>query len=441
MAAVDALLDDVLNRAEGVSEQAEVFHLSRRRRPVSFEANRLKALEGADSSGMALRLIKDGRVGFASTTHWQGAGDLVSHALETAPFGPKAMMEFPGRRDFTPVQVYDPALEGHPLEDMIELGRRIIDGLRAAEPDLLCDATVSRSVSIVTLRNSRGGRAQYTKGVFSAYAGGTLIKDTDMLFLGDSAASCHPITDPAPLVDGVLTQLERGRTVASPASGSLPVVFTPRGVAAALLPPLLAGFNGKAVLQGSSPLVGKLGERLLDERFSLWDNPTLPMIPGSRACDDEGVPAAAMPLVDKGVISGFLYDLQTAGQAGAAKAGNSHRGLGSLPSPGVSVALVSEGEVSFNDMIADIKDGIVVERLLGAGQSNILGGEFNANVLLGYRVEKGKITGRLKNTVINGNVYTVLKSVQGLGSDAQWLGGSLKTPSVYCANVSVATTD
>ena len=90
-------------------------------------------------------------------------------------------------------------------------------------------------------------------------------------------------------------------------------------------------------------------------------------------------------------------------------------------------------------MIADIQDGIVVERLLGAGQSNILAGEFNANVLLGYRIEKGKITGRLKNTVINGNVYTVLKELRGLGSDTTWLGGSFKTPSVYCGEVSVAT--
>ncbi|MEE8159920.1 MAG: metallopeptidase TldD-related protein, partial [Dehalococcoidia bacterium] len=50
-------------------------------------------------------------------------------------------------------------------------------------------------------------------------------------------------------------------------------------------------------------------------------------------------------------------------------------------------------------------------------------------------------TGRLKNTVINGNVYTVLKNFQALGNDATWMGGSLKTPSIYCTNVSVATRD
>ena len=439
MAEVNEILQQVLERAKAVSEQAEVFHLSGRSRPVVFEANRLKSLVGRDSSGMALRLIKDGRIGFSSTTHWDGADTLVENALETAPFGPKAAMDFPGVSDYADVPLYDPAVESQSLEDMINLGQRLIDDVRDVEPEILCDASVSRSVSTLRLLNSNGAAAEYTRSGFSAYVGGALIKGTDMLFLGDGDRSCSPISDPAPLVDSVLTQLERGRDIASPASGELPVVFTPRGVAGALLSPLLAGLNGKSILQGSSPLVGKLGEKLLDERFSLWDDPTMAMIPGSRAFDDEAVPSAKMPLIENGVVRNFLYDLQTAGQAGVQSTGSAHRGLNSLPSPGVSVGIVSTGNVAFDDMIADIQDGIVVERLLGAGQSNILAGEFNANVLLGYRVENGKITGRLKNTVINGNVYSVLKELRGLGSDATWLGGSFKTPSIYCGGVSVAT--
>jgi PmbA protein len=433
------MLQQVLEHAKAVSQQAEVFHLSGWSRPVVFEANRLKSLVGRDSSGMALRLIKDGRVGFSSTTHWDGAETLVDNALETVPFGPKAAMDFPGPSDFTAVPLYDPAVESQSLEDMIQLGQRLIDGVRDVEPDLLCDASVSRSVSTLRLLNSNGASAEYTRSGFSAYVGGALIKGTDMLFLGDGDRSCSPISDPAPLVSSVLTQLERGRDIASPTSGDLPVVFTPRGVGGALLSPLLAGFNGKSILQGSSPLVGKLGEQLLDERFSLWDDPTMAMKPGSRMCDDEGVPSSRMPLIENGVIRNFLYDLQTAGQAGAQSTGSAHRGLNSLPSPGVSVGVVASGDVAFDDMIADIQDGIVVERLLGAGQSNILGGDFNANVLLGYRIEEGNVVGRVKNTVISGNVYTALKNVQAIGRESQWVGGSLRAPALYLDAVSVAT--
>jgi PmbA protein len=201
----------------------------------------------------------------------------------------------------------------------------------------------------------------------------------------------------------------------------------------------MGGFSGKTVLQGASPLVGKLGEKMLDRRFSLWDEPYLPYVPGSRMCDDEGVPSRRMPLIDKGVISNFLYDLQTAAQAGEESTGNAHRGISSLPSPGTSVIVIGEGDVSYQDMIGGVKDGLIVESLLGAGQSNILGGDFNANVLLGYRVEGGSVTGRVKNTVISGNVYTALKDIQATEREGHWVGGSLRTPAFCLGSVSVAT--
>ena len=112
-------------------------------------------------------------------------------------------------------------------------------------------------------------------------------------------------------------------------------------------------------------------------------------------CDDEGIHSQRMPLVERGVIRNSLYDLETAGHANTRSTGNANRNLNRLPSPGISVTIMSKGDTSLNDMLAYTKSGIVVKRLLGTGQSNILGGDFNTNVLLEYRVEKGKIIGRL----------------------------------------------
>ena len=73
------------------------------------------------------------------------------------------------------------------------------------------------------------------------------------------------------------------------------------------------------------------------------------------------------------------------------------------------------------------------------GQSNILGGDFNANVLLGYRIEDGNVTGRVKNTVISGNVYSVLKNILSIERESHWVGGSLRTPAFCVQDVSVST--
>ena len=86
-----------------------------------------------------------------------------------------------------------------------------------------------------------------------------------------------------------------------------------------------------------------------------------------------------------------------------------------------------------------MKEGLVIEQLMGAGQGNILGGDFSGNVLLGYKVESGKIVGRVKNTMVSGNIYQVLKEITAIGSDARWVDSLLQTPHLYCPNLSVAS--
>ena len=83
-------------------------------------------------------------------------------------------------------------------------------------------------------------------------------------------------------------------------------------------------------------------------------------------------------------------------------------------------------------------EGLVVEELIGANQGNLLAGDFGGNVLLGYKVEKGEIVGRVKDTMVAGNIMDVLKKVAAIGSDVRWVGGSLRTPSLLCDDVSVS---
>ena len=436
---IDPFVEALLERASRVSDAAEVFHLRHWDEPVIFEANRLKLVESRESSGVALRLIKDGKIGFASTSDFRDPARLVDKAVEMGPFGPDARLEFPSHRDFSAVDVYDEETASTPLEEMAELGQAAIDRLVRHSPDINCDGTVAKGVTTVTVLNSRGGASSYTKSVFSVFLHGTVVKDTDMLLVSDGKSWCWPIRDTSEIVESIEAQLDLSRTVVSAPVGDVPVVFSPRGFVGALLSPLMAGFSGKAVLQGVSPLVGKLGERMMDERFNLWDDPTIAYATGSRMCDDEGMPTRKLALIDRGTIGTFLYDLQSAAQAGVESTASAHRGVSSLPSPGSSVIVVDEGDTSYEDMLKDMGTGLVVERLLGAGQSNILGGDFNANVLLGYKVEDGRVCGRVKNTVISGNVYKVLENVRAIENQAHWVGGSIRTPSLYAHSVSVSS--
>jgi PmbA protein len=433
-------LTEVLRSAQKVSEEAEVFSVSSRAMPIQFEANELKQVQTKESSSTALRIFREGRIGFATAS---GGGDLetlVDMAVETSQFGSAASFQFPSTRDYSEVRIFDSKVEETSMEKMVEMGKELIARIRGHTPDILCDVQVIRGTSSVSLINSQSGEGGYGKSFFSLSLEGILVRDTDMLFVGDSESSCRPdFIGIDGLADRVIWQLEMAKKKAAVSTKLLPVIFSPLGVASALLSPLLLAFNGKSVLEGASPLKDKLGEQVFDKRLSLWDDATIAYGVGSYPFDDEGVSGRRLPLVTNGVVTNFLYDLQTAALAGTQSTGNGQRAGGGFPRPDISSLILSGGDVSFQAMVGDMKEGLIVEQVMGAEQGNLLGGDFGGNVLLGYKVENGEIVGRVKDTMIAGNVYQVLKEFLGIGQEARWVGGILQTPPLYCSGISVAT--
>jgi PmbA protein len=432
-------MEDILSQARKVAEEAEVFWACHEETPVGFESNRLKQLQTREVRGVALRLIKGGRIGFSATTNLVDSQALVGRAVETSQFGAEAKFELPAPRSYPQVETFDPGMEAATIEQMVELGESVIARVRQHTPEILCEAGVVKATSSVRILNSRGGQTGYRRSLFGLSIEGTLIRGTDMLFVGDSQNSCHPITDFEPVAQTVIRQLEMAKSLAPVPTKSLPVLFTPHGVASALISPLALAFDGKVVLEGASPLRGRLGEVVFDKRLSLADDATIAYRPTSHPCDDEGIPAQRTALVEGGVVTGFLYDLQTAGLAGARSTGNGSRSWASLPAPSVSALIIGEGEAAFEDMVQDMKEGLVIEHLMGATQGNLLAGEFSGNVLLGYKVEAGEVVGRVKDTMVSGNVYQALRDLVAIGREARWVGGFLRTPALYCSSLSVAS--
>jgi PmbA protein len=197
-------------------------------------------------------------------------------------------------------------------------------------------------------------------------------------------------------------------------------------------------FNGRLVHQGQSPLVGALGEEKYDRRVSLHDDPTMALRPASRPYDDEGTPSRRTALIDRGVVRSFLYDLQTAGLAKTESTGSAERAGTTQPNISTTSLLLETGDTTFAEMVSGLKEGIIVEELMGAGQGNIMGGDFSGNVLLGYKVENGEITGRVKNTIVAGNIHDALRNIVAIGSEARWVGGTAYTPPILIERLAVS---
>jgi PmbA protein len=432
------IIQEILTRAMKVSEASEVYISTSEETPVGFEANRLKSLQSKESRSIALRIFKDGRIGFASSNKPEDIDSLVQSAVETSQFGAPANYELPAASPLPSVEIFDAETGNVSLEQMVGLGEEMIAALTAHTPEILCEAGISRHTATIIIANSSGFESSYTKSVFGMGIEGTVIRGSDMLFVGESDSSCRPLLNTSQIVNTTILQLERAKTQAKVSTGKLPVIFTPDAVASALVAPLIAAFNGKMVLEGASPMGNKLGQQVFDKKLNLYDDTTIAFRPGSRPFDDEGIPSQRLPLIVKGIPQNFFYDLKTAAMAHTRSTGHGGRG-GGLPSPTPGAFVFGNGEITPEAMIADIKEGLLIEQVMGATQGNILGGDFSGNILLGYKIENGRITGRVKDTMIFGNVYELLKNIAGIGNDGKWLGRRLYAPSFFCPALSVSS--
>lgn len=433
-------MEDILDLARRRADEVEVYEVISSSTPVSFEANRLKLLETKETRGVALRLINKGRLGFAATTDLRDPAKLVDSAVAVSEFGAGANFHFPSTRITREVQVYDPVVEGLAVEAMIDIGKELLDRIHAYDAHILCDVGVTRHVEDMFLINSSGGEAAYKKTALAVSLHGNLVRDSEMLDVYEERLWCRLGGSYQDLAEELIKKFEQARVEATISTKSMPVLFSPKGVAGTLVLPLQAALNGKTVLQGASALGDKLGQEAFDRRLSIFDDGTIDFAPRSGVCDDEGVPTRRTPLVQDGVLKSFYYDLQTAGLARRESTGNGFRSLYSMPGPSLASLVFANGSVPFEKMMRGIKEGLLVDQVMGAWAGNILSGDFSANVHLGYKIENGQVVGRVKDTMVAGNVFEAFKnSLEALGAEPVWVGGSIKVPAILLSSASVSS--
>lgn len=443
---IEHLLEVARRRADG---GADALWRRVERTSVAFEWGRLKAAGATEEAGANLRVRHRGRVGVAGTTAADVApDDLVTRALASAELGEEIDLGFPASppsgNPLPSISTFFDRAAGASLDALIAMGRSLLE--RLEREGCQVNVAIDRETAQVRVANTSGGAAEYASSGVAVSVDVWRIAGDDVLAVGDSAETADFPGDDvlAALVASVNTRLDRALRIVAPPEGALPVVFTPSGLSPLMLP-VTQALSGKAVLQGISPLGGKVGEQAFDARFSLADDPLRAGRPSSRPIDDECVASRRTALVERGVVRGFIYDLETAARARTQSTGNGERGIFGKPVPGYTNLVlgvggpVSGGTASAlgGGLLKDIRDGLLVDELIGVGQGNVIGGAFSHPVALAYRVERGEITGRVKDAAVAGNAYELWNRVGAFGNDARW-AGSRWASSVLFEGVSVA---
>jgi len=427
---------DILKQLQAQAEQAEVVHLRTEATTVEFEANRFKTSKVEETSGVAVRVVRNGRLGFSASSDERALDRLVNNVLESAAFGDEVPISFPAPGPAPRVSAFDPAIPDLPVERLVAIGQEIVDLMLSTDPGVQVNVSLKRGVEHITIRNQAGTEAAFQRSPLSIGVELARIEGDDVLILYDMLGTTEWDADYMAFARRLAEKLKLARRLATMRTARMPVLFAPAG-ALTLALPLMEGVDGKNVFNGVSPLCSKVGQKLFNEKVTLVDDGTLNGRFGSAPYDDEGVPHRRNVLLDRGVLGSFLYDLKTAAQSGVESTGNGSRELFRPPRPAPTNLILAGGETPLAQIIASIDDGLLVEDVLGLGQGNIISGAFSNPLSLAFRIEHGEIVGRVKDVSIAGNVYDLLKDVAAVSRETQWVYGSFCLPYILLPDINV----
>ncbi len=207
-------------------------------------------------------------------------------------------------------------------------------------------------------------------------------------------------------------------------AGRMPVVLASDAGGTMIHEAVGHGLEADLAQAGLSVYSGRIGDRIASPLVTVVDDATLEGRRGSFRFDDEGTDAERTVLVDKGILTTFMYDRLTAMKDGVTSTGNGRReSYKHRPIPRMTNTMIAPGESDPGEILRSTARGLFV-RKMGGGQVNTVNGDFVFEVSEGYLIENGSIGEPVRGATLTGNGPHVLLSIDRVGSD---LGFSIGT--------------
>lgn len=426
-------------------EQVEVVVGRSRSTEIRAYEGEVESLSSAESQGLGVRVVANGRQGFAyaGSLHPDGLAEVLAEARDNATFGTPDEFLGLAEPDGVPVpdlDLYREALAGVPTDDKVAMALELERAVRGADPRIsgIEAAEYADSISEGVVVTTTGIRATGRESgcYVGAYPLATEGGDTKTGF-GFSVGR-----EPGELdIDAAATDAARRATrllgAVKPTGGRMTVVLDPY-VTAQLLGIIAGTMNGEAVLKGRSLFADRLGQEIAAPSLTLVDDPTNPLAYTATHTDGEGLATRRNVLVDNGVLRQFVHNAYTARRAGTASTGSAVRGFKSTPGVGCRAVSLVPGPKSQPELLAEVGHGILVSSVAGLHSGvNPVSGDFSTGAE-GLRITDGALAEPLREFTIASTLQRMLLDVVAVGDDVEWLPMSAAGVSLVIRDVSVS---
>ncbi len=429
------MIDKILRLAKKAGcTDAEVFVQEASSNVSASERGVLDETVSSNDIGVGLRVNLKGKTGFSFCTPTVGRNfheDIVKRAVSSARVGDK-FTGFPGKQKYARVSgQFDRKIAETGASEIIDMTLEMLSALRAFGKVRPTYASVSRTLYRQTVSNTNGvfvteRATQIGCGAYVTIGTAVGWKSAESRHLGG--------IDPASVARRAAERALEALNPKSISGREMDVILRPEclGNEDGLLDgTIIEAMSGENVFRKASRLSGKLGTKVFSENVNAFDDGLLKGGLNSWAADTEGVASRRTPLVENGVLRNFLYDSSSAARAagGAKSTANGYRGFSSIPSVSPSNFVLVPGKIGEEQMVRDVREGIVVSWLSGTHTANGFSGDFSVEAKNAFYIKNGRILHPVKSAMLSGNVFSMMADCE-CASNLEQMPGGISAPSL-----------
>ncbi|WP_460024105.1 TldD/PmbA family protein [Infirmifilum sp. SLHALR2] len=423
------LAEFLLRRAseEGVSF-ADVRFEDTTREYIQLVNGRIVTLSISASRGVAVRVIREGSIGFSSTTELTREGlerALISavKAAQALGKGDKSVAELgvkEGRYTFDSVRKHPSRVA---VDEKIDLVKRAysvakdsgassatsrygayygfvevysLDGVRVLSERLVTGV----SASVVLRENGKTGDGFETFGASQGLE----------YFTGDKA--------PEKAAEKAVEMARLSLKARRPPAGEHVVITRPELTGVFAHESFGHLTEADSIFTKTSPLTGRLGEQIASELVTIVDSGFDPRGGYVLPVDDEGTPTQRTVLVERGVLVGYLHSRESAALLGMKPTGN---GRAQSFAHDVIVRMrntfFERGDWKEEEIIRETRHGLLLDKPAGGQVEE--DGTFTFNSRIGFIVENGELKEPVRDVVLAGNILEMLKYIDAVADNVE----------------------
>ena len=440
------IYDSVKNKANGI-DKIEIYMSKSAEEEFTVRERDLDKYTFAESGGIGLRLIDNGKVGISFTekiNSKESIENLVSNAKNSLAYASSepdfnVLIE----KDEDNEKSYDMInkdIVNLSSDELKNISLSIEDKLYSLDKRIVNvpSAGLARYSFDKCIINSNGVCKEENKNSIMYYAE-VIAKDADTIkTFFDIYSSADAVFDTDSFAKNIVDNAVSKLSAKPISSGKYQTVFTSKAMRT-IIAAYLGLFSSEAVQKKLSLLQGKLNQKIASDIINIKDIPVFDKGLANTHFDGEGSATKDLNIITNGILNSYLYNNYTAKKDNRKTTSHASRSFKSSIGISCHNFILENGKNTQEELISQIKDGILVNSLTGTHSGvNSVSGDFSLQAE-GVKIENGKLSYTASPFIVSGNILDFLSNVEMLADDTDYNHSSIYTPSALIRELSFAS--